>query len=236
MQITAKWPAANLRAVLFDFDGTLADSYPAITASVNHVRGLHGLPPLSQDDVKRHVGRGAAHLLAHTVPVGGPDANTAAYRAHHPSVLHSGTQLLPGAAELLRLLHGRGLRLGVCSNKPVAFTRELVKHLGLAPLLDAVLGPEDVARPKPAPDMLLAALQRLGVGAPEALYVGDMSVDVQTARAAGVAVWVVSTGSEERGALVDAAPDGLFSDLGEMATFAGASGGRQPPDSASSPR
>ena len=132
--------------------------------------------------------------------------------------MHSGTRLLPGAAELLRLLHGRGLRLGVCSNKPVAFTRDLVTYLGLAPLLDAVLGPEDVAHPKPAPDMLLAALQRLNVAAAEALYVGDMSVDVQTARGAGVAVWVVATGSEEREALVRARPDGLFAGLGEIAT------------------
>ena len=81
-----------------------------------------------------------------------------------------------------------------------------------------MLGPEDVARPKPAPDMLLAALQRLSVAAAEALYVGDMSVDVQTARGAGVAVWVVATGSEEREALVRARPDRLFAGLGEMAT------------------
>lgn len=211
-------PAPDLRAVLFDFDGTLGDSYPAITASVNHVRGLHGLAPLSIDEVKRHVGRGAGYLLAHTVGVGDPDANAAAYRAHHPSVLHSGTRLLPGAADLLRLLHGRGLRLGVCSNKPVAFTRDLVTYLGVAPLLDAVFGPEDVAHPKPAPDMLLVALTRLNVTAAEALYVGDMGVDVQTARGAGVAVWVVATGSEEREALVRARPDRLFAGLGEIAT------------------
>ena len=209
------------RAVLFDCDGTLVDSYPAIAASVNHVRALHELPPLPLDEVKRWVGRGAAVLLARTVPGGDLDADLAAYRAHHPSVLHSGTRLLPGAAELLRLLHARGVRLGVCSNKAVEFTRDLVAHLGLAPLLDAVLGPEDVARPKPAPDMLVEGLRRLGVGPAEALYVGDMSVDVQTARAAGVAVWVVATGSEERDALVRAGPDKFLANLEEMAAALG---------------
>jgi 2-phosphoglycolate phosphatase len=210
-------PLSELKAVLFDFDGTVADSYPAITASVNHVRGLHGLPPLDIDEVKRWVGRGAGALLARTVPAGDLEANCAAYRAHHPSVLHSGTRLLAGAAELLRLLHDRGLRLGLCSNKPVAFSRDLVAFLKIAPLLEVVLGPEDVARPKPAPDMLVAALQRLGVAAVEALYVGDMSVDVETARGAGVMVWVVATGSEERGALERARPDRLFSNLDEIA-------------------
>jgi 2-phosphoglycolate phosphatase len=208
----------TLRAVLFDFDGTLADSYPAITASVNHVRSLHSLPPLDIGEVKRWVGRGAGFLLARTVPAGDLDANCAAYRAHHPSVLHSGTRLLAGAAELLHLLHDRGLRLGLCSNKPVAFSRDLVAYLKIATLLEVVLGPEDVARPKPAPDMLVAALQRLGISAAEALYVGDMSVDVETARGAGVTVWVVATGSDECDALERARPDRLFSNLGEMAT------------------
>jgi phosphoglycolate phosphatase len=203
-------------AVLFDFDGTLVDSYPAITASVNHVRSLYGLPPLPEAEVRRHVGRGAAYLLERTVPQGDLTANVEAYRAHHPSVLRSGTTLLPGAADALRVLHGHGFRLGVCSNKPVAFTRELAAYLGVAPYLDVLLGPEDVARPKPAPDMLLASLPRLGLPAAEVLYVGDMVVDVQTARGAGLAVWVVPTGSEERDALARAHPDRLLSGLEEL--------------------
>ncbi len=209
-------PAADFRAVLFDFDGTLGDSYPAITASVNHVRSQHGLPPLSEPEVRRHVGRGAGYLLSHTVPAGAVEANIEAYRAHHPSVLRSGTRLLPGAAEALRTLHARGLRLGICSNKPVLFTRELVGYLGVASYLDLILGPEDVARPKPAPDMLQTALSRLQVAAAETLYVGDMVVDIQTARAAGVPVWVVPTGSDEIETLKRGQPNRLLRDLDEL--------------------
>ena len=62
--------ARRLRAVLFDFDGTLGDSYPAITASVNHVREHYGLSKLTTDKVKRNVGRGAEYLLTQTVPGG----------------------------------------------------------------------------------------------------------------------------------------------------------------------
>ncbi len=209
------------RAVLFDMDGTLVDSYPAITASVNHVRALHGLPPLPEAEVRRHVGRGPAYLLAHTVGVGDGEANVAAYRAHHPSVLREGTRLLPGAAEALRALHGRGRRLGVCSNKPVAFTRELVEMLGVAGWLSLLLGPDDVPRPKPAPDMLLAALERLGLRPDEALYIGDMIVDVDTGRAAGVRTWVLATGSEEADALDRARPDRRLRDLFELAELLG---------------
>jgi phosphoglycolate phosphatase len=206
----------SFKAVLFDFDGTLADSYPAITASVNHVRALHGLPPLPEAEVRRHVGRGPAHLLAHTVPGGDVDADVARYRAHHPSVMQSGTRLLPGARTALAALKQRGLLVGVCSNKPRIFTDRLLADLGIASYFDAVLGPEDVARPKPAPDMLDAALARLGVKPTEALYVGDMVVDIDTARQAGVAVWVLPTGSDEVGTLAAAQPERVLHDLGEL--------------------
>src|SRR5262245_40334312 len=189
------------RAVLFDLDGTLADSYPAITASVNHVRAGRGLPPLEEAEVRRYVGRGPAYLLEHTVPGTNQEADLRRYRAHHPSVMLAGTRLLPGAAEVVPALKKAGLLVGVCSNKPVAFTRKLLDHLGLAAWLDVTLGPEDVARPKPAPDMLQAALVRLQVMPAEALYVGDMVVDIETARQAGVRVWVVPTGSDEPGQL-----------------------------------
>jgi phosphoglycolate phosphatase len=204
------------RAVLFDFDGTLADSYPAITASVNHVRAGHGLPPLEEAEVRRHVGRGPVYLLEHTVPGTDVQQDLARYRAHHPSVLRTGTRLLPGAVEVLTALKRAEVRLAVCSNKPRPFTRQLLDYLGLGQFLDVVVGPEDVPRPKPAPDMLRKALAQLGVAATEALYVGDMVVDIETARGAGVAVWVVPTGSDERDTLRAARPDRLLNDLGEL--------------------
>jgi phosphoglycolate phosphatase len=219
-----------LKAVLFDFDGTLADSYPAITASVNHVRAAHGLPPLEEAEVRRHVGRGPYYLLEHTVPGADLENDLARYRAHHPSVMVSRTRLLPGAAEAVAALKQLGLRIGVCSNKPVAFTRSLLDSLNLAPYLDEVLGPEDVARPKPAPDMLREALTRLGITADEALYVGDMTVDIETARQAGVRVWIVPTGSDELATLVRAGPDRLLRDLHDLPRnlAASAQGDRRP--------
>ena len=202
-----------LRAVLFDFDGTLADSYDAIAASVNQVRAHRGLPALSVDEVRGHVGHGPGHLLSHTVGVGDPRENEAIYRQHHPTVMKEGTRLLPGAAEVLQTLKARALQLAVCSNKPLRYTKVLLSHLGIAERFDAVLGPEDVRRPKPAPDMLVAGLARLKVPANEALYIGDMTVDITTARDAGVRVWVVPTGSDTFATLAAAKPDRLLASL-----------------------
>src|SRR5262249_5961469 len=213
-------PMSNMnthpRAVLFDFDGTLADSYAAITASVNHVRAAHGLPPLPEAEVRPHVGRGMPHLLAQTVPGCNQLVDQARYRAHHPSMMKPLTRLLPGAGELLAALKSGGKGVGVCSNKPRRFTRELLQHLAVDTYINVLLGPEDVPRPKPAPDMLRAGLKRLGVAPGEALYIGDMVVDIETARAAGVPVWVVATGSDELAALAAAKPERIFESLTDV--------------------
>lgn len=209
-------PACVFRAVFFDFDGTLADSYAAITASLNHVRSCRGLGPLGEDEVRRHVGRGLDHLLQDTVPGTDVAVDAARYREHHPSVLRSGTRLLPGAAETVAALHAAGLKLAICSNKPRDFTRQLLRDLDLASRIDAVLGPEDVVNIKPAPDMLLAALARLDVASDETLYIGDMVIDIRTANHAQMQVWVVPTGSDSRVALEDARPGRILRDLHEV--------------------
>ena len=209
-------PARPADAVLFDLDGTLIDSFDAIAASVNHVRSLHGLPPMSVAEVTRHVGRGATQLLRDTVGVGDPKENAEAYKAHHPTVIRAGTRWLPGALEMLQTLHGQGVKLGICSNKPVAFTRIILAGFEYQPLFDVVLGPEDAGKHKPAPDILLCAMARLCVTPEETLYVGDMGIDIQTARAAGVRVWVVPTGSDTVEALDAAGPDRRLRDLDEL--------------------
>lgn len=206
----------HYRAVVFDLDGTLADSYAAIASSVNHVRKTRSLEALSIDEVKRYVGRGAEYLLQHTVPGGILTEDLACYRVHHPSVMTALTELLPGAEVLVQTLFRRGIKIGLCSNKPRVFSEQLLKHLGLAACFAAVLGPEDVPHPKPAPDMLLRAIERLGVPAAQVLYVGDMTVDIETARSAGVRVWAVASGSEDRRALEAAEPDRLLPDLQQM--------------------
>ncbi len=196
------------RAVLLDFDGTLADSFGAITASTNHVRRAYGLPDLPEQEVRRHVGLGLAHLMADLVPNAPVDAAVALYREHHLTVMLTGTKLLPGVADTLATLSRRGYRMAVCSNKRAEFTRSLVDHLGLRPTVADVLGPDDVGgRAKPDPAMLLEALRRLGDSPAGGVYVGDMAVDVQAGRAAGLPVWLVLGGAADRDAAEQAGPD-----------------------------
>jgi phosphoglycolate phosphatase len=209
-----------IRAVLFDFDGTLADSFPAITASTNFVREHFGLPPLPEATVRRYVGLGLAHLMAELVPTAPLEQAIALYRSHHPTVMFEQTHLLPGVAPTIAELARRGFRQAVCSNKRVEFTRQLVRALGLEQYFAAVLGPEDVHnRPKPEPDLLLEGLARLGVGHSEAVYVGDMAVDVHTARAAGIPVWLVLGGASGTESALAAGPDRVLTSFSELLTL-----------------
>ena len=203
------------RAALFDFDGTLADSFGAITASTNHVRRLYGLAELPEAVVREYVGLGLANLMENLVPTAPVADAVTAYREHHETVMFAGTRLIPGVAETMAVLRRRGYRMAVCSNKRVEFTRRLVAELGLGSAFDAVLGPEDVGVPKPDPSMLLEALRRLEVSANDTVYVGDMAIDVQVARAAGVTVWLVPGGAGRENPAA-AGPDRMLKNFAEM--------------------
>jgi phosphoglycolate phosphatase len=197
-----------IRAVLFDFDGTLADSFAAITASLNFVRVHYGLPELPESEVRHYVGYGLANIIERLVPIAPVEEAIALYRPHYAQAMLTQTKLLPGVEKTLVELARRGLHQGVCSNKNVEFTRKLVQVLGLSPYFECVLGPDDVnGRPKPDPAMLLEGLARLKVSKEETIYVGDMAVDVHTARAAGMTVWLVPGGAEGDESAVTTAPD-----------------------------
>jgi len=207
---------ANYRTVLFDFDGTLADSYAAITASVNHVRSHHGLPALPEGRVRTLVGHGLLQLMEDIIPGGNPEVDAERYRAHHPTVMYPLTHLLPGVGEALRRLHASGVKMAVCSNKPVAITRKLIESLAIHQYFDAAYGPEDSGNPKPDPAMVFLAMKKLGAKSDESLYVGDMPVDIETARNAGIAVWVVPTGSSDEETLRQAKPDKIMKSMAEL--------------------
>jgi 2-phosphoglycolate phosphatase len=206
--------------VLFDFDGTLADSFDAITASTNHVRKLYGLEHLPEDLIRRRVGFGLEHLMQDLVPNAPTEEAVTRYREHHAATMLAGTRLMPGVAETLGTLHERGLRLGVCSNKRVEFTRQLVAALGLGRYFGAVLGPDDVeGRAKPDPSMLLEGVRRLEGSPAESLYVGDMAVDVDAARAGGLPVWLVLGGAAVREDVLQAAPDRVLEMFADIAKY-----------------
>ncbi len=213
--MTPKFPRP-FAAVVFDLDGTLLDSYAAIHASVAVVQRGFGLPEWTLEETRRRVGRGVEVLMAEAV---GPSRAADGVRLFSESYAASGpeaTRLLPGADEVTRALWERGVKLAVASNKPSVFSRQILSHLGILGRFLVVHGPDDGFPSKPAPLMVFMALALLGVPASEALYVGDMPLDVLTARAAGVTVAAVPTGSATAGELAAAGPDVLLPSLSDL--------------------
>lgn len=209
------------RAVLFDLDGTLIDSYDAITSSVNEVRRTRNLEPLGVAQVRPKVGRGVESLLRSTVEGTELSIDIPIYKEHHSRACVELTRLLPGALELVQSLKHRGIPVGICSNKPGPFTKLILKSLEWADQFDVVCGPEDAAHPKPDPGMLKEAGKRLAISPEQMLYVGDMEVDVLAGRSVGCEVWIVSTGSDSIETLRNAKPDAVFQSLWEIASVLG---------------
>jgi len=212
----------RVRAVVFDLDGTLIDSYDAIAESLNHALAALDFPPVPIDVVRSLVGRGLESLIDRAMRRGGPaegpdtatiDEAVRLFRKRYDAICVDRTSLLPGVKPTLDALKERGYRLSVATNKPSYFAVRLLDALGVGRCLDTVMGPDLVSRPKPDPEMVITALARMGVAAGEALYVGDMPIDVETARAAGLPVIVMPTGSSGREELASSGADLVLDDV-----------------------
>ncbi len=183
-----------VRAVVFDLDGTLVDSAADIAAALSDVFEGAGLPRVGAETVEAALGFGAFQLvrtvLAAVDPVRAADDAAVAellrrYLARYADdPARFATVYADGVAAVAGLSRA-GVRLGVCTNKDTALSEAVLSAVGLGGLIDVVLGRDSVPHPKPDPRHLLDVLERLGVGADEALYVGDNPIDVAVARGAG---------------------------------------------------
>jgi phosphoglycolate phosphatase len=186
--------ASWLRAVLFDLDGTLIDSAPDIAAATNELLKGHALGPLTYDQIISMIGNGTRKLTERAFAATSRPLSPAELDERYAEMLviygrhlTGATTLLPGAAVILSALHERGIGLGVVTNKPQRFIETILDHFGLEGVFSAVIGSDAGVKPKPAPDMLQAAMAKLGAAPGETVMVGDSISDVESARAAGVA-------------------------------------------------
>jgi phosphoglycolate phosphatase len=184
----------------FDLDGTLLDTSGDLAAAVNHALDLTGRAPLTTEQVTTMIGGGAKHMLAQALDATG-GCNPDDFRRHYKAMLaYYGDHLAvhtrpyPGAAAAIGALRAGGTRVGIVTNKFEGFAGRLLDALGLTDLFDCVIGGDTMGpgRAKPAPDGVLAMIERLGGG--RAAFVGDSIYDIQAGQAAGVPTIAVSFG------------------------------------------
>lgn len=208
-----------MRGVIFDLDGTLADSLRDIAAAVNHVLGELALPRFADAEVERMVGDGARMLIRRALGSRAEleERALAAFQARYFEALAVHTRAYDGIDSLLDVLEARGVPTGVLSNKPHAATVELVRGLFPRHPFTLVLGTRDERTKKPDPSGALEIASAMGLSAGEILFVGDTPVDVETAARAGMisvgALWGMRSREELEAAGAQhliAAPDELL--------------------------
>jgi len=206
-----------IKLVIFDLDGTLVDAYRGVASSLNYTLSQLNGAPIDDDTIKRTVGRGDRHLIASFVAEDNVDHALSIFRQHHARALKEGTVFLPGVKKLLKELSAKKYTLAVASNRPTRFTHIILKHLRLQQVFDYVLCGDKVAHPKPAADILEKILKKFSLTPDEALYIGDMTIDVETGNKAGIKTVAVVTGSNTREELVSARPFKIIDQVSQVA-------------------
>ena len=197
-------PFSQVRAVLFDLDGTFADTAPDLCRALNRMRDSRGLPPVPLESARPVTSMGARGMLNVGFELTPADAAYAEMREEflrlYEEELCCDSVLFSGMEDVVRGITSRGLRWGIVTNKAERYARPLVATL--APDLECacIVGGDTTPHLKPHPASLLAACQLLEIAPAEAIYVGDDERDVLAGRAAGMATVAVRYGYLNGGA------------------------------------
>jgi phosphoglycolate phosphatase len=190
--------APGIDAVLFDLDGTLADTAGDLAHALNRVRADRGLPPVAVDALRQHASAGARGLLDAGLALepGAPgyDEARAVFLAYYEAGLALTTRLFDGVAEVLATLEARGLAWGIVTNKAERYTGPVVVALGLAHRAGTIVCGDTTPHPKPHPAPLLHAASALRLPPSRCVYVGDDRRDIDAGNAAGMPTLVAQWG------------------------------------------
>lgn len=183
------------RLFIFDLDGTIADAYTAIWKSLNFTRGKFGLGPVSYNEAKRKVGRGDRLFMEMFFPEGRMEEALDIYRRHHKKALVRYSKQKKNARRVLSRLRKRSCLMAVASNRPYYFTKIILRALGMKKYFDIVACADRIGSVKPDPWMLYYILRKLHVEIQDAVFIGDMDIDMETAKRAEMDAVFITGGS-----------------------------------------
>jgi phosphoglycolate phosphatase len=214
--------------VMFDLDGTLVETAPEIFDAVNDTLRYFNMTEVTQQQVNDWIGHGTRELLIQALAFSGkvPDSTVRAsdslalsvsrFDTHYQQRCGTRSQLYPQVRETLTALREQGVKLAVVTNKEGRYTDTVLNAHNLAPLLDAVVSGDSFPAKKPDPTGVQSCLCRFGVSPERALFVGDSSIDVATARNAGVRVWMLPYGYNMGQPIEACAPDRVIADCSAL--------------------
>lgn len=208
----------SIDLVMFDLDGTLADTGRDLADAVNFTRAHFDLPNLPDATVLAHVGRGVEHLLKQALPEENPNRFEEVLRVflrRYEDHLLDATVLYPNVHETLEYFGEK--RRAVVSNKMRRLTVAVLRGLAVENFFDMILGGDTGAEKKPAPALLHRALAHFAVPAERAIMIGDGDIDIEAGKQAGVVTCGVTYGLGRKEDIISAAPDFIIDSLSELA-------------------
>ena len=188
----------SIKAVLFDLDGTLADTALDLGGALNTMLREQGLPEVSMDEIRPVASHGASGLLKLGMNLDKSDPNHARLRQQYldtyETCFDKDTVLFEGIDDLVQAIHARGLKWGIITNKPHTFTHRLVPQLGFSVAPDVVVSGDTTAEAKPSTKPMFYACEQIDIAPEACLYVGDAERDMQAGKNAGMKTVLVSWG------------------------------------------
>ena len=188
----------SIKAVLFDLDGTLADTALDLGGALNTMLREQGLPEVSMDEIRPVASHGASGLLKLGMNLDKSDPNHARLRQQYldtyETCFDKDTVLFEGIDDLVQAIHARGLKWGIITNKPHTFTHRLVPQLGFSVAPDVVVSGDTTAEAKPSTKPMFYACDQINIAPEACLYVGDAERDMQAGKNAGMKTVLVSWG------------------------------------------
>jgi phosphoglycolate phosphatase len=208
--------------IVYDLDGTLADTAEDLVATLNHLLGREGLAPLPVESAGSLLGAGARALIVRGFAAAGRsldpqeiEALFADYLTYYSAHIADRTRLYPGVEEALTVFARAGWRQAVCTNKIESLAKLLITKLGIAERFAFICGQDTFGIAKPDPRPLLETIAASGGSGKRAIMVGDSETDIKTARAAGTPVIAVDFGYSDT-PVRDLGPDRVISHFDEL--------------------
>ncbi|MGE5451487.1 MAG: phosphoglycolate phosphatase [Acidobacteriota bacterium] len=221
-----------ITCITFDLDGTLVDTAREIAEAANRTLQALGLPRRDTSDVTQLIGHGTRELMMGLLKQAAESAQGEArqhierldreavmhcFEQHYGDTTGTDSQLYPGVATGLDQLRQAGIRMACVTNKELRFATRVLEVTGLSTYFPIVIGGDSLPQKKPDPSVIQYCLDALNVDQWNAAHVGDSSIDVETARRAGVAAWAMPYGYNGGRPIEDARPDHVFQTLADVA-------------------
>jgi 2-phosphoglycolate phosphatase len=202
---------------VYDFDGTLVDTFADIANSVNLALAEMNIQSLSRETIRRNIGSGVVNLMSRSLEGSGCDDVEMAvsfFQKHYNNHLLDQTKLYPNGREVVE--HFSKKKNAILSNKPISFVEKILTELNFLSLFDSVLGGDSLSERKPNPMGLQLLMTNLNCPVKEVLMIGDSAIDIETGKNAGVLTCGVTYGLGNPVSLHNSKPDYLIDNLSNL--------------------